>query len=57
MSIEILPALVATASVVIIVIALGFGLELIRKDKVVQDGAVLLAITGFVICGLYFLNH
>lgn len=57
MSNDMLTALVSIASLIIIVIAAGFGLELIRKEKLVQDGAVLVAATGIVICGMYFLHR
>ena len=57
MSDDMLTALVSIASLIIIVIAAGFGLELIRKEKLVQDGAVLVAVTGIVICGMYFLHR
>ena len=57
MSDDMRTALVSIASLIIIVIAAGFGLELIRKEKLVQDGAVLAAATGIVICGMYFLHR
>ena len=53
MSDELLFALAAIVSVVIIVSSSGYGLELVWKKKVVRDGSVLLAITGIVICGIY----
>ena len=57
MSNEILFALAAIVLVLIILGFSGFGLELIRKEKLVRDGAVLLAIIGIVISGIYFLHH
>jgi hypothetical protein len=57
MSNELLFALVSIVLVVIIVFSSGYGLELVRKEKLVRDGSVLLAITGIVICGIYYLHH
>ena len=57
MSSEIIAALAVVALAVIIVVASGFGLDLVRKEKLVRDSAVLLAVTGIVICGIYFLHR
>lgn len=57
MSIEVLTSLIVIALVFIIVAAAGFGLEIIRKEKLVHDGAILLAITSLTICGMFFLFH
>lgn len=55
MSIEILTALAVIAMVLIMLVAAGFGLELIRKEKLVQDGSVLLVIAAIVIGGIFLL--
>ncbi len=55
MSIEILFALAVIALVLIILFVVGFGLELVRKEHLARDGAILLSVSGFVLCGLFFL--
>ena len=57
MSNDILFALATIVLVFIIVVVAGFGLRLVPKEKLVQDGAVLVAITGIVVCGMYFLHR
>ncbi len=56
MSIELLSAL-AVALILVILGAAGFGLQLIRKGKLVRDGSVLLVVAAVVLGGIFLLHR